>query len=146
MTRICEIFRDFGTLKDFFNIKQMLMLLQTPKWKEEVPLAFYLTPLQDTLKDVRECLLKMHQEGPLHCKYIIENNEELMKKTCEMVKKDVTAQWLAGDELKQDQFKFIYATMRVMYMSALKPMLLADDNKKIIETVLPNLVAFRAIR
>jgi len=25
-----------------------------------------------------------------------------MKKTCEMVKKDVVAQWLAGDELKQD--------------------------------------------
>jgi hypothetical protein len=50
----------------------------------------------------------MHQEGPLHCKYVIENNEELMKKTCEMVKKDVVAQWLAGDELKQDQFKFIY--------------------------------------
>ena len=33
-----------------------------------------------------------------------------------------------------------------MYMSALKPLLLAEDNKKIIETVLPNLVAFRAIR
>ncbi len=102
MTKICEIFRDYGTLKDIFNIKQMLLLLQTPGWREETPLAFYLTPLQDTLKDVRDCLLKMHAEGPLHCKYIIENNEDLMKKTCEMVKKDVTAQWLAGDDLKQD--------------------------------------------
>jgi hypothetical protein len=80
----------------------MLSLLDTPGWKNETPLAFYLTPLADSLKDVRDCLLKMHSEGPLHCKYIIENNEELMKKACEMVKKDVVAQWLAGDELKQD--------------------------------------------
>lgn len=145
MTRLCEIFRDFGTLKDLFNIKQMLSLLDTPNWKNETPLAFYLTPLQDSLKDVRECLLKMHSEGPLHCKYIVENNEELMKKVCEMVKKDVIAQWLAGDELKQDQFKFIYQTMRIMYMSALKPLLLAED-KRVIETILPNLVAYRAIR
>jgi 3-methyladenine DNA glycosylase AlkC len=123
----------------------MLSLLETPNWKNETPLAFYLTPLADQLKDVRDCLLKMHQEGPLHCKYVIENNEDLMKKTCEMVKKDVVAQWLAGDELKQDQFKFIYQTVRIMYMSALKPLVLADD-KRIIETILPNLVAFRAIR
>ena len=35
--------------------------------------------------------------------------------------------------------------MRIMYMSALKPLLLADD-KRVVETILPNLVAFRAIR
>jgi hypothetical protein len=52
--------------------------------------------------DVRQCLLKMHEDGPLHSKYIIEDNQELQEKTIEMVKKDVTAQWLAGDELKQD--------------------------------------------
>jgi hypothetical protein len=46
-----------------------------------------------------------------------------------MIAKDVTAQWLAGDDLKQDQFKFIYSTMRVMYMSALKDLLLAEDPK-----------------
>jgi hypothetical protein len=32
-----------------------------------------------------------------------------------------------------------------MYMSALKPLLLADD-KRVVETILPNLVAYRAIR
>jgi len=32
-----------------------------------------------------------------------------------------------------------------MYMSALKPLLLADD-KRVIENILPNLVAFRTIR
>ena len=100
MTRICEIFRDYGSLKDIFNIKQMLNLLQTPGWRNETPLAFYFTPLNDSLTDVRTCLLKMHEEGPLRCKYVVENNEDLMKKTCEMIKKDVITQWLAGDELK----------------------------------------------
>jgi hypothetical protein len=33
-----------------------------------------------------------------------------------------------------------------MYMSALKPLLLAEDNKRILEVILPNLAAFRAIR
>lgn len=44
----------------------------------------------------------MDKEGPLHCKYIIEDNKELQDKTIVMVQKDLTAQWLAGDELKQD--------------------------------------------
>lgn len=62
-----------------------------------------------------------------------------------MVKRDNTAQWLAGDELKQDQFRFIYQTMLIMYRSALKQQLLAED-KRVLEVVLPNLVAFRAIK
>lgn len=45
LTRLCEIFRDFGQLKDFFNIKQMLAILQTPHWQSETPLAFYFSPL-----------------------------------------------------------------------------------------------------
>lgn len=100
LTRLCEIFRDYGNLKDSFNIKQMLAILQTEKWRDEVPLAFYLNPLQQAIWEVRECLLKMYDDGPLHCKYIIEENTELMDKTIAMVQKDLVAQWLAGDELK----------------------------------------------
>jgi hypothetical protein len=77
MTRICEIFRDYGELKDYFNIKQMLHILKTPDWQIIPPLAFYLTPLQIALTDVRTCLLKMNEEGILRCKYIIEDNKEL---------------------------------------------------------------------
>ena len=62
-----------------------------------------------------------------------------------MIQKDGIAQWLAGDDLKQDQFKFIYNTMRVMYMSALKEPLLNED-PRVLEFVLPNLCAFRAIK
>ena len=102
MTRICEIFRDYGQLKDSFNIKQLLLTLKTPSWKEIPPLSFYLRPLQEAMTDVRKCLWDMNKEGILHCKYIVEDNEDLQKKTIEMVKRDLTAQWLAGDELKQD--------------------------------------------
>jgi uncharacterized coiled-coil protein SlyX len=145
LTRLCEIFRDFGNLKDPFNIKQMLSVLQTPGWKEVTPLAFYLSPLENAIFETRECMLQMYKRGPLFCNYVVEDNEELQKKTIEMISKDVTAQWLAGDDLKQDQFKFIYNTMRVMYMSALKELLLAED-PKLLEEILPNLVVFRAIK
>ena len=66
MTRICEIFRDYGQLKDVFNIRQMLVILQTPNWDQETQLSFYLTPLKNSLSFARELLLKMYEEGPLH--------------------------------------------------------------------------------
>ena len=44
----------------------------------------------------------MHKDGPLRIKYIIEDNEELLEQTKVMVKSDRTAQWLMGDDLKQD--------------------------------------------
>jgi hypothetical protein len=75
--RVCEIFRDYGNLKDYFNIKQMLHILKVPDWKKSPPLAFYLTPLSNALTDMRACLLKLNEEGVLHCKYIIEDNAEL---------------------------------------------------------------------
>lgn len=52
---------------------------------------------------------------------------------------------MAGDDAKQDQFKFLYQTMRVMYMSALKEPLLAED-ATVLEVVLPNLAAYRAMK
>ena len=44
-----------------------------------------------------------------------------------------------------DQFKFIYQTLRTMYMSAVRDLLLAED-PYIVDVVIPNLAAFRAIR
>jgi len=100
MTRICEILRDYGNLKDYFNIKQMLHVLKTENWREIPPLAFYFTPLHDAIVDVRSWLIKMNKDGHLLIKYIIEDNTELQEKIIKMVSEDVTAQWLAGDELK----------------------------------------------
>jgi hypothetical protein len=61
-----------------------------------------------------------------------------------MIQKDLTAQWLAGDELKQDQFKFIYKVMKIIYDSALRDLLLNED-QKVLEDVLPSLCAYEAI-
>jgi hypothetical protein len=89
-------------------------------------------------------MLKLHKEGHLHCKYIIEDNTELQDKTIVMVKRDIDAQWLAGDELKQDQFKFMYSVMKIIYDSALRDALL-NEKKEVIESVLPALVAYQAL-
>lgn len=89
-------------------------------------------------------MLKLHKEGHLHCKYIIEDNTELQDKTILMVKRDIDAQWLAGDELKQDQFKFMYSVMKIIYDSALRDALL-NEKKEVIESVLPALVAYQAL-
>jgi hypothetical protein len=61
-----------------------------------------------------------------------------------MVKRDIDAQWLAGDELKQDQFKFMYSVMKIIYDSALRDAML-NDKKEVIEGVLPALVAYQAL-
>ena len=77
-------------------------------------------------------------------KYIIEKNEDLQKQTIEMVKRDLTAQWLMGDELKQDQFKFFYDTVKIIYDCALRDKLLAMD-PEVINGVIPKLIAYRAL-
>ena len=61
-----------------------------------------------------------------------------------MIQKDLTAQWLAGDDLKQDQFKFMYNVAKIIYDSALKDQLL-NDKKEVIENVLPALAAYEAL-
>ncbi len=69
----------------------MLSILMTPNWDQETQLSFYLTPLKNAVTDVRELLLKMYAEGPLHQRYVIELNEDLQKKVIEMTKRDNTS-------------------------------------------------------
>lgn len=142
---LCNIFKEYGSLKDkIINIKQMLHVLKTPGWRESPPLAFYFHPLNDAIREVRDCLLKMNEEGILHCKYVLELNEELMAKCLTMVERDFVAQILAGDELKQDQFKFIYKVVKIIYDSALKDHLLNED-PKVVGTVIPKLTAYHSV-
>lgn len=89
-------------------------------------------------------MLKMDKEGPLHCRYIIEDNTDLQDKTILMIQKDLTAQWLAGDDLKQDQFKFMYNIVKIVFDSALKDQLL-NDKKEVIENVVPALAAYESL-
>lgn len=67
-----------------------------------------------------------------------------MKLIIEMVSRDVTAQWLAGNELKRDQFKFMYKCQKIVYDSALKDYFVATKNKsfRVLNDVLPMIIAF----
>jgi hypothetical protein len=145
LTTICDILRDYGDLKESYNIKQMLSIMKTENWNEIVPFRFYLKPLLDSINKTRKGLLDMNTRGPLQVKYIIENNTEMQDNIREMAKKDITAQWLAGDFLKQDQFKFLYETVKVVYDSPLRDRLI-DGKAEINETVIPQLVAMRAMQ
>jgi hypothetical protein len=88
--------------------------------------------------------MDMNAAGILRCRYIIEDNTELGEKIIKMVQRDNTAQWLVGDLLKQDQLKFIYKIIKIVYESALKDSLLLDD-PKVLDIVIPQLVAYHAI-
>jgi hypothetical protein len=59
----------------------MLKVLKIENWKTIKPFAHYLNPLDLSIKTVRTSLLKMHKDGPLFMKYIIENNVNLQKET-----------------------------------------------------------------
>ena len=61
-----------------------------------------------------------------------------------MVKKDYIAQWLMGDQLKQDQFKFMYETVKIVFDSALKGRLL-EHKDEVIRNVIPMLCAYKSI-
>jgi hypothetical protein len=66
------------------------------------PFRYYLMPLQKSIDKLRKNLLQMGKDGHLRIKYVIEDNKELQEDTIDMVKQDGTAQWLVGDQLKQD--------------------------------------------
>lgn len=77
----------------------------------------------------------MHKEGVLMIKYVVEENEDLKKDVIDMVKKDVITQWLVGDQLKQDQFNFLYEVIKVIYDSALRDKLISGDKELILEVI-----------
>ena len=145
MTIVCEIFKEFGDMKEHpFDIKQLMKTLKIPDWKEIVPFRTYLYPLQNDLRLVRKELLEMHKRGHLLIRYIVEDNKELQTRMKNLVNNDNTVQWLLGNELKQDQFKFLYDTVNVIYDSALRDKLL-NDHVSIIDIVIPKLTAFKSV-
>ena len=42
LTGVCDIFKEFGELKDHFDIKQMLKVLKIENWENVAPFRFYL--------------------------------------------------------------------------------------------------------
>jgi len=135
MNKVCDLFMIFGKLKDEvadmkykdqfsrFQIKQMLAVLKTDNWENIAPFNFYFKPLRDATDAMIACVNAMRKAGPLRCKYIMENNTELMELTIKMVSADVIAQWVGADELKRDQLNFLYTVMKRMFDSPLREIL-----------------------
>ena len=122
----------------------MLNLLKLENWEKTVPMAFYLTPLRNSIKRMRDELIRMKKLGQNRCKYFIEQNENMHKYIIDMVAKDVTAQWLMGNKLKNEQLCFLYEVIKIIYKSPLR-MKLINFDPEIIDTVIPEMAAFRAL-
>lgn len=120
--------------------------MKTPGWEQVVPFAHYLSPLGAQIKKVRDMLLKMHKNGHLLIKYAIEQNKELKDETTIMIKLDQNVQLLLGDKLKQDQFKFFYETLKIIFDSAAKTELLNyEKNTAQVDEVISKLLGFRSV-
>lgn len=148
LTRVCEVLRDHGEppMKEYFDIPQQLKTLKTENWKGIPPLAYYFQPLEDAQNAMIKVLLEMFKLGPLRCKYIIPKNEEMVQKITEMIKRDITVQWLAGNELKQDQFKFLYDCMKVLFDTPLRALFLNPNQyPHITDSCIPNMVAYKSM-
>lgn len=66
----------------------MITTLKIQNWKTIVPFNFYLTPMSNQIKKVRDILLKMEKDGHLRIKYVIEDNRELKDEVTAMIKLD----------------------------------------------------------
>lgn len=141
---ICKVLEDHGKLEDIYDIKRMLNLLKLEDWEDNVPMAFYLTPLRDSIKAMRDEMLRMRSLGANRCKYHIEENQPMHELIIKMVKNDVTAQWLMGDTLKNDQLCFLYDVIKQIYLSPLKNKLINKD-PELIQNVIPKLACFRGL-
>ncbi|CAI2360951.1 unnamed protein product [Moneuplotes crassus] len=144
MEIICKILSDHGKLQDIYDIKRMLNLLKLDDWENIVPMAFYLAPLKKSIHEMREELLHMRSLGANRCKYHVEDNEPFHQLVIKMVKNDVTAQWLMGDRLKNDQLCFLYEVIKIIFQSNLKNKLINKD-KNLIENVIPSLACFKGL-
>jgi len=130
----------------------MLTTLKIDDWRNVRPFEHYLTPLNDSINTARDTLRAMGKLGHLRIKYIIEKNQKMADEIDAMVVKDNIVQVLMGNELKQDQFKFFYDVVKIIFDSALQKKLY--DMKKEPNTpvsirmekeVIPQLIAYHSL-
>mmetsp|Transcript_46190 Transcript_46190/g.61151 ORF Transcript_46190/g.61151 Transcript_46190/m.61151 type:complete len:529 (+) Transcript_46190:35-1621(+) len=148
LTIVCEILKCYPNpegkmLDQEYSIAHILELLELEGWEEVPPLRFYFEPLQKAYRELVKVLRDMHKAGPLHCSYYVERNLAMTKKIYELVRQYNIVGILAGDELKRDQFKFIYKIHDMVYSCALKDYYLTSaPNSVVRETVIPELTVF----
>jgi len=69
----------------------MIKTLNIANWRDCIPFAYYLNPLNDSINTVRKSLIDMHKKGHLLIRYKLEDNEELQDQTIKMLKADYLA-------------------------------------------------------
>ena len=90
----------------------------------------------------------MYIDGPLRYYYVCERNRTLQELVIKLIHEYNIVKILAGDDLKRDQFKFIYKVHEKIYDCALKNTFLArnkDSNEAILNKVIPELCVFRTM-
>ena len=144
MEKLLTILTDYGELRKEFKIQRMLNLLKIENWTESVPMEFYLQPFKDAIDEARKEMREMSRRGLNLCRYTMRLNHEMQSLIITMVDHDVTCQWLMGDQLKRDQFCFIYEVVKRLYDSPAREKLLAMD-KELCTKSIPRLTVFRTL-
>ena len=131
MTKVCDILKGFPnkdkkTLDEEYDVRHMLEILDIPGWRDSPPLEFFIRPMQNAFDELVAELRAMKERAPLHVSYYVERNYEMTVKIMNFTHQFNIVRWLAGDDLKQTQFKFAYNMHDKIYNSALKDIYLND--------------------
>lgn len=151
MTRLCNLLTTYGEeeqrLRQPWDIRQQLWVLKIDNWKNIKPFAYYLETLNDNLSKVIEEMLAMRKAGVLRARYSMPLNYELKALLREMVESDKVVQWLMGDTLKQDQFRFLYEVQKVIFNTCLKNVMIDDKQSGfVLSETIPQLCAFMTMK
>ena len=150
-SNVCRILRGWNnlegkTLDKEYDIAHILELLETPNWRDIPPFRFYIEPLKVAFDELIKVLRHMQELGPLRMSYYVERNTEMTKKIYTLIDQYTIVKELAGDDLKRDQFKFMYNIHEIVYSSALKNDYLSEQfGAHVLKVVVPELTAFKSM-
>ena len=146
MEKLCGLLRDYGDLRQPFDIRQMLLTLKSKDWENIHPHKYYFQPLKDAVDKMQIHILDLNRLGFLRSRYVMKENAELMKRVIHSVACDQTSQWVGANQLRRDQLKFVYDIMKKMFDSPLREFLVEEKNgATIISDAFPQYLSFHAL-
>ena len=152
LTAVCKILNAFPyaegkTLDEEYDIRHIIeILFEVEGWQDCPPLAFYFSPFKKTYDELVDELRRMHNLGPLRMSFYIERNLGMVTRIIDLVHQYNIVKVLAGDDLKRDQFKFIYKVHERIYDCALKDIYLnPKQNQMVIQAVVPEMTVYEAM-
>ena len=151
LTKVCDILKGFPnadakTLDQEYDVRHILELLDIPNWQDIPPFNYYITPLKNCYDDLVNELRSMHKLGPLRVSYYCERNTEMSRKIIALMREYNIVKWLCGDDLKRDQFRFMFDIMDKIYNSALRTMFVNPKaNEATLKYVVSELTVFKSM-